>query len=185
MSTPIADEEPTEDSAKTQTSQTNTNRDVFVLDTSSLYAEKPLPPPTRGRSLTPIVEIRPVEIRDNLRSSAPTSPTRTRTSTRSSTPVQPMQVDDDFNDEIYNKHDEKSHDGRYLTVEQFNYSMNLLDVKISSIYKLLRHVSDQQQKDSQTVQKLAVVDELSDEFWNVSYFNILGDLTLTKILKNS
>ncbi|RGB21423.1 hypothetical protein C1646_778070, partial [Rhizophagus diaphanus] len=38
------DEEPTEDSAKTQTSQPNTKWDVFVLDTSSLYAEKPLPP---------------------------------------------------------------------------------------------------------------------------------------------
>ncbi|CAB4443688.1 unnamed protein product [Rhizophagus irregularis] len=42
-----------------------------ILDTSSLYSEKSLPPATRGRSLTPIVEIRPVEIRDNLRSSDP------------------------------------------------------------------------------------------------------------------
>ncbi|RGB27109.1 hypothetical protein C1646_769526 [Rhizophagus diaphanus] len=98
-----------------------------------------------------------MEIRDNLKSSAPISPTRTCTSTRSSTPVQPMQVNDDFNDKIYNKHDEKSHDERYLTVKQFNYSMNLLNVKISSIYKLLHHVSDQQQKDSQIIQKLVVV----------------------------
>ncbi|CAG8656332.1 4701_t:CDS:2 [Rhizophagus irregularis] len=36
--------------------------------------EKSLPPATRGRSLTPIVEIRPVEIRDNLKSSDPDSP---------------------------------------------------------------------------------------------------------------
>ncbi|CAB5201940.1 unnamed protein product [Rhizophagus irregularis] len=42
-----------------------------ILDTSSLYSEKSLPPATRGRSLTPIVEIRPVEIRDNLKSSDP------------------------------------------------------------------------------------------------------------------
>ncbi|RGB27953.1 hypothetical protein C1646_768436 [Rhizophagus diaphanus] len=92
-------------------------QDIFVLDTFSLYAEKPLPPATRGRSLT-----------------APTSPTKTCTSTRSSTPVQPMQVDDDFNDKIYNKHDGKSHDRHYLTVEQFNYSMNLLDIKINNEY---------------------------------------------------
>ena len=92
-----------------------------------------------------------------------------------------MQVDDDYDDENYYKRDGKSHDERYLTIEQFNYTMNLLDGKINSIYKLLRHVSNQQQKDSQTVQKLAVVDELSDEFWNVSYFNIF----LTKTLKNS
>ncbi|UZO27246.1 uncharacterized protein OCT59_019451 [Rhizophagus irregularis] len=45
-----------------------------ILDTSSLYSEKSLPPATRGRSLTPIVEIRPVEIRDNLKSSDPDSP---------------------------------------------------------------------------------------------------------------
>ncbi|GBC51446.2 hypothetical protein GLOIN_2v1879617 [Rhizophagus irregularis DAOM 181602=DAOM 197198] len=39
-----------------------------------LSIEKSLPPATRGRSLTPIVEIRPVEIRDNLKSSDPDSP---------------------------------------------------------------------------------------------------------------
>lgn len=175
MTTSIADEEPIENSARTQTSQTNTNRDVFVLDTSSLYREKSLPPATPA-------EILPVEIRDNPRSSAPASPTRTCGSTRSSTPVHTMQVDDDYDDGIYGG---KSYDERYLTIKQFNYTMNLLDGKINSIYKLLRHVSDQQQKDSQTVQKLAVVDELSDEFWNVSYFNIFGDFTLTKTLKNS
>ncbi|RGB36637.1 hypothetical protein C1646_757855 [Rhizophagus diaphanus] len=75
------DEELIEESTKTQTSQTNTNQDVFVLNTSSLYAEKPLPPATRERSLTPIVEIHPVEIRNNLRFLAPTSPIRTCTST--------------------------------------------------------------------------------------------------------
>lgn len=175
MTTPIANEDPSE------TSQSNTNKDLFVLDTSSLYSEKS-PPATRGKSLTPIAENRPVDIRDNLRSSAPASP-RSRASTRSSTPVHTsmMQVDDDYDDENYYKRDGKSHDERYLTIEQFNYTMNLLDGKINSIYKLLRHVSNQQQKDSQTVQKLAVVDELSDEFWNVSYFNIF----LTKTLKNS
>jgi hypothetical protein len=94
-----------------------------------------------------------------------------------------MQIDNDYNDEIHYKHGEKPNDGRYLTIEQFNYTMNLLDGKINSMYKLLRHVSDQQQKDSQTIQKLAVVDELSDEFWNVSYFNIFCNFILPKCLK--
>ncbi|RGB28581.1 hypothetical protein C1646_767660, partial [Rhizophagus diaphanus] len=62
-------------------SQILADQDVFVLDTSSLYAEKLLPLATRERSLISIVKIHPVEIRDNLRSSASISLTRTRTST--------------------------------------------------------------------------------------------------------
>jgi hypothetical protein len=85
-----------------------------------------------------------VEIRDNPRSSTPASSTRTRTSTQSSTPVHTMQVDDDYADENYYKHNGRSYDERYLTIKEFNYTMNLLDDKINSIYKLLRHVSDQQ-----------------------------------------
>jgi hypothetical protein len=188
LSTPIADEEPTEDSGRTQTSQTSqtdTNRDVFVLDSTSLFNKKSLPPATeRGRTSTPVTPVTPVEIRDDSRTSAPVSPTRNRPSTpilapvsptrnRPSTPIlTPMQIDNNYND-----------DGRYLTIEQFNYTMDLLDGKINSMYKLLRHVSNQQQKDSLTIQKLAVVDELSDEFWNVSYFNILCNFILLKCLK--
>ncbi|RGB30963.1 hypothetical protein C1646_764671 [Rhizophagus diaphanus] len=63
-----------------------------------------------------------------------------------------MQVNDDFNNKIYNKHDGKSHDGCYLT-----------------------------QKDLQTVQKLAIVDELSNEFWNVAYKEIGKDLIPSRI----
>jgi hypothetical protein len=35
--------------------------------------------------------------------------------------------------------------------------------------------NDQQQIDSQTMRRLVVVDELSDEFWSVSYFNIFSN----------
>jgi hypothetical protein len=59
-----------------------------------------------------------------------------------------MQVDDDYADKNYYKHDGRFYDKRYLTIKKFNYTMNLLDSKINSIYKLLRHISDQQQKDS-------------------------------------
>jgi hypothetical protein len=173
LSTPIADEEPTEDSGRTQTSQTSQtdiNRNVFVLNSTSLFNKKSLPPATeRGRTSTPVTPVTPVEIRDDSRTSAPVSPTRNRPSTPILTP---MQIDNNYND-----------DGRYLTIEQFNYTMDLLDGKINSMYKLLRHVSNQQQKDSLTIQKLAVVDELSDEFWNVSYFNILCNFILLKCLK--
>ena len=95
--------------------------------------------------------------------------------------------DDNYSDDIHYKcTTEKSsqifEDGRYLTTEKFNYTMKLLDEKINSLYKLLRHVSDQQQKDSNTMQRLVVIDELSDEFWNVSYFNIFSNFILTQIL---
>jgi hypothetical protein len=103
-----------------------------------------------------------------------------------------MQVDEDYEDDDYyddirhKRTNEKSsqifEDERYLTTEKFNYAMKLLDEKINSLYRLLRHVSDQQQKDSNTMQRLVVIDELSDEFWNVSYFNIFSNFILTQIL---
>ncbi|GET54798.1 hypothetical protein GLOIN_2v1870636 [Rhizophagus irregularis DAOM 181602=DAOM 197198] len=46
--------------------------------------------------------------------------------------------------------------------------MKLLDEKITLIYRLCRRISEQQRLDSQTIQRLVVVDELSDEFWNIS-----------------
>jgi hypothetical protein len=70
---------------------------------------------------------------------------------------------------------EKEH---YLTIDEFNYTMKILDEKINSLYKLCRHMSEQQQKDTQIIQRLAMADELSDEFWNVSYFNIFSNVCL-------
>ena len=55
-----------------------------------------------------------------------------------------------------------------LTKEEFTYAISLLDDKINTLYKLCRYISDQQQKNTSSLQKLVVADELSDDFWNVS-----------------
>ena len=56
----------------------------------------------------------------------------------------------------------------YLTSKNFNYTMNLIDAKINSLYKLCRYLGDQQQNSLKSLQKLVALDELSDDFWNVS-----------------
>ena len=48
--------------------------------------------------------------------------------------------------------------------KEFNYTVNIFDKKITLLYKLCRHISDQQQKDIQIMQRLVVVNKLSDEF---------------------
>ena len=63
--------------------------------------------------------------------------------------------------------------GPYLTAKDFNYTMTLLDNKINVLYKLCRHIGDEQQENSKMLNKLVAVDELSDGFWNVS-FNIFN-----------
>jgi len=45
----------------------------------------------------------------------------------------------------------------------------VLDEKINSLYKLCRFIGDQQQNMAKSLQKLVALDELSDQFWNVSY----------------
>ena len=57
----------------------------------------------------------------------------------------------------------------YITTEEFNYTMGLLDAKINSVYRLCRYISDQQQQNTKSLIKLVAIDELSDDFWNVSY----------------
>jgi hypothetical protein len=64
----------------------------------------------------------------------------------------------------------------YLTKEEFNYTMNLLDTKISSLYTLCRYISDKQQEDSKALKKLVALDDLSNDFWNVSYLMNLAVL---------
>ncbi|PKC62998.1 hypothetical protein RhiirA1_464372, partial [Rhizophagus irregularis] len=93
---------------------------------------------------------------------------------RASTPITPMQIDDEYCN--FEERDE-----RYLTIEKFNYTMKLLDEKITSIYRLCRRISEQQRLDSQTIQRLVVVDELSDEFWNRAYKKVSKEL-IPKIL---
>lgn len=63
--------------------------------------------------------------------------------------------------------------GPYLTTKDFNYTMTLLDNKINALYKLCRHIGDEQQENSRLISKLVAIDELSDGFWNVS-FNIFN-----------
>ena len=53
---------------------------------------------------------------------------------------------------------------RYLMFKEFNYTTNIFDEKITSLYKLCRYISDQQQKDTQIIQRLIAIDELSDKF---------------------
>jgi hypothetical protein len=57
----------------------------------------------------------------------------------------------------------------YITTEEFNYTMGLLDAKLNSVYRLCRYISDQQQQNTKSLKKLVAIDELSDDFWNVSY----------------
>ena len=64
----------------------------------------------------------------------------------------------------------------YLTKEEFDYTMNLLDTKISSLYTLCRYISDKQQEDSKALKKLVALDDLSNDFWNVSYLMNLAVL---------
>ncbi|CAG8776968.1 19141_t:CDS:2, partial [Rhizophagus irregularis] len=119
--------------------------------TKSIKSGKPKK--NRGRSLTPIVAPIPI---------------------RASTPITPMQIDDEYCNI-------EECDECYLTIEKFNYTMKLLDEKITLIYRLCRRISEQQRLDSQTIQRLVVVDELSDEFWNRAYKKVSKEL-IPKIL---
>jgi hypothetical protein len=120
------------------------------------------------------------DLQQQNRAPTSTSPARVYSgrSSRVSTPAAtPMQIDnEDFDD--YDSRDNcddlkslpKSHDSKesYITTNEFNYSMNLLNEKITSLYKLCRFISDQQQKNTQLLQKLVIADELTNDFWNVS-----------------
>jgi hypothetical protein len=57
----------------------------------------------------------------------------------------------------------------YLTKKDFNYAMDLVDKKLTSIYKLCKFMSDVQQDEKKSLEKLVALDELSESFWNVRY----------------
>ena len=57
----------------------------------------------------------------------------------------------------------------YLMTKDFNYAMTVLDDKINSLYRLCRYIGDQQQNMADSLRKLVALDELSEQFWNVSY----------------
>ena len=56
----------------------------------------------------------------------------------------------------------------YVTKEDFDYTMNLFDIKINSIYKLCKHIGEKQNENTKALKRLVALDELSDGFWNVS-----------------
>ena len=64
--------------------------------------------------------------------------------------------------------------GPYLTTKDFNYTMTLIDNKINALYKLCRHIGDEQQENLRLISRLVAIDELSDGFWNVSFSNIFN-----------
>jgi hypothetical protein len=67
----------------------------------------------------------------------------------------------------------------YLTKEEFDYTIKLLNTKITSIYKLCRYIGDKQNENSKDLKRLVALDELSEEFWNVSnltHFQLCSNL---------
>jgi hypothetical protein len=77
---------------------------------------------------------------------------------------------EDYYSQIRDK-DKYSHDKSqtYLTKKDFNYTMGLVNEKINSIYKLCKFIADIQQEEKNSLKKLVAMDELSDNFWGVSY----------------
>src|SRR3990170_4294549 len=77
---------------------------------------------------------------------------------------------EDYYSQIRDK-DKYSHDKSqtYLTKKDFNYTMGLVNEKINSIYKLCKFIADVQQEEKNSLKKLVAMDELSDNFWGVSY----------------
>ena len=102
-----------------------------------------------------------------------------------------MQIDESHDDNLGNDHFESSprsplssghHSSldfndkpEYLKKVDFLYSMKMIDSKLNSLYKLCRYISDQQHEDSKLLHKLVTADELSNDFWNVSNFNKVGN----------
>ena len=58
-----------------------------------------------------------------------------------------------------------------LTYEEFDYTINLLNKKIDSIYHLCRFLGDQMQEQTKSIKKLVAIDELSEKFWKVLIFD--------------
>lgn len=52
--------------------------------------------------------------------------------------------------------------------------MGIVDKKLTSVYKLCKFISEVQQTEKKSLEKLAALDELSDSFWNVSYLIYFG-----------
>ena len=81
-----------------------------------------------------------------------------------------MQIDDELDDNNDHYFDSllspKSSQSskEFLSKKEFTYAMSLLDEKITALYKLCRFISDEQHKNTISIQKLVAVDELFDDF---------------------
>ena len=100
-----------------------------------------------------------------------------------------MNIDDEdihnnLNDDYfksYSSNKSEAENGPYLTTNEFNYTMSVIDEKIGSLYKLCRFISETQQENKKALKKLVALDELSDVFWNVSY--LFSNFIIFKYLK--
>lgn len=77
-------------------------------------------------------------------------------------------LDDDYNAQTSKDTYSSDKTETYITKKEFNYTMELFDSKITSIYKLCKFIADTQKEGSKSLKKLVVLDELSENFWNVS-----------------
>ena len=73
---------------------------------------------------------------------------------------------------------DSSEDKKYLTAKEFYYTMDLVDKKINSLYKLSKHVAEQQKQNSQ-LKKFVALAELSNKFWNIRYLAFYFDFKYT------
>ena len=62
----------------------------------------------------------------------------------------------------------KSVSKTYLTTDDFEYTIDLLEKKIDAIYKLTRYISVKQKEIEKDIKRLVALNELSEDFWNVS-----------------
>ena len=122
----------------------------------------------RGKSDGPFVLIHPIPISDDEDCEHKNRSKPQSGNTPSSDAQSTLPIDSEFSPISSIPASQSSKKERYLTVEEFNYTMSLMDSKINALYKLCRYISDSQQESSRTLKKLAVEDELSANFWNVS-----------------
>ncbi|CAB4439153.1 unnamed protein product [Rhizophagus irregularis] len=57
----------------------------------------------------------------------------------------------------------------YITKDEFDYAMQLLDKKITSVYRLCKFISETQQVEKKSLERLIALDELTDSFWNRAF----------------
>ena len=85
-----------------------------------------------------------------------------------------MNIDDEdihnnLDDDYFKSNKSEAENEPYLTTNEFNYTMSVIDEKIGLLYKFRRFISETQQENKKALKKLVALDELSDVFWNVSY----------------